>query len=298
MRTILILAALATTASAGGYRRCYTTTRYREPTVVVQQNTYQEPRGDAITAFAEKSIENLQWRARADAVVNQLYPTGGGAYAGASADYGSQAGAYAQTQLPIGNTVYSTQSTLQLREPFDPNAYMARAQRFQDNALDLADAANTGAQDVAREWYQAETQAATIEALRRTIETQNANAVALAQATKPKDVTHTVTTQSNSQWAGKVNTSPEIASPGARYEIAALSSGLVAFQQSCVGCHSGDEPKGGLDLSGELSPEVRWKAIAALASGKMPLADSPQAAAMDGPTKTAINQWLLSQWEQ
>lgn len=35
-------------------------------------------------------------------------------------------------------------------------------------------------------------------------------------------------------------------------------------QRTCVKCHSGPEPKGKLDLSGELSPEQRLKAIGRL----------------------------------
>jgi len=47
----------------------------------------------------------------------------------------------------------------------------------------------------------------------------------------------------------------------------APSASLV--QQSCVKCHSGESPKGKLDLSGDLSPDVRLKMIGRI------LADDP-----------------------
>lgn len=41
-------------------------------------------------------------------------------------------------------------------------------------------------------------------------------------------------------------------------------------RRTCVACHSGEKAKAGLDLSGQLSSEVRLKAIGKVVSGEMP----------------------------
>jgi hypothetical protein len=56
-----------------------------------------------------------------------------------------------------------------------------------------------------------------------------------------------------------------------------LQAPQTQLQKSCVRCHSGDEPKGGLHLTGNLTPATLKAIKAKMAEGAMPPANSPEA---------------------
>lgn len=90
--------------------------------------------------------------------------------------------------------------------------------------------------------------------------------------------------QQQTQLIQALNASPAVAAKASPSEAAARA----ILQRSCVSCHSGAKPKGGIDLSGALTVGMKSLVADAVEDGRMP--PKPEAVLSDADFQT-LDKW-------